>query len=36
MNRYLTRSIGAIKVLLHAPAIPPDIKLLKILFFPSF
>lgn len=33
MNRYLTLSIGAIKVLLHIPAMPPAMKLFKILYF---
>lgn len=34
-KRYLTLSTGAIKVLLRAPAIPPDIKLFAILWCSS-
>jgi hypothetical protein len=33
MKRYLTLSIGATSVLLHMPAIPPDMKLFSILYF---
>lgn len=35
MNIYLTRSMGATRVLLHMPAIPPEMKLLRILYFRS-
>ena len=31
MNKYLTLSIGAMRVLLHIPAIPPEMKLFNIL-----
>jgi hypothetical protein len=32
INRYLTRSMGAMRVLLQMPAMPPEIKLFIILY----